>query len=340
MKKLLIISISVIILLGLGCAGYYFFYYKPAPAIQTVSNTTTSYKLTKISDDQVISPTVSEDGSAVWYFNSKGQLFRRTLVGDNFVEFPFPQAISNFNRAFWPPSGTDLIMGIFTNSTNSYVYYDSTARQLKNLPANIQNLDWMPDGRRIVYVWKSNDGKSQQLFLANSDTSGFRKISDLFWPDMQVKVSPDGNSALLYRGNTQDPNKIYKANLQTGQIITLVDAGKNMQAAWVTSTKFIYFQIVNNSPLLYLFDLTSNQTQSLGISSAADKVVADRQGKYVYAVVSETDNDSLVKIDLNTLQRETIYKFDVNIRAHNLFMNDQSVMFINSLDGKLYSLAP
>jgi Tol biopolymer transport system component len=334
MRKILIISISILILLGAGF-GAFFYFNKPSATVQTSSGV---YKLNKISDDVAVSPSVSYDGSAVWYFNPNGQLFRRTLVGDNFSEYAFPQPITNFRKAYWPDANSDLIISTQANSASQFEFYDHSANQFKILPQNIQSLDWMPDGQRILYVWKSGDGKSQQLVLANADTSGFRKVADLSWPDLAVKVSPDGKQALLFRTQSPDVNKIYVASLDTGSIATVVADGKNTDAEWVSPSKFAYVQVADGKNNLNIFDQTTGQSSALGIAANFDQVSFDKLGQYMYSVATDGSSNKLVKYDLATGEQTNIFDFAANIKPHNLFMNDQTVMFINALDGKLYSV--
>ena len=199
----------------------------------------------------------------------------------------------------------------------------------------------MPDGKRIVYIWQSGDNQTQQLAVADSDGSGFKTIKDVFWPDLAVKASPDGKTVLMWRSNVQENNKIYSANLETGEIGTVIDQGKNLGAAWISPTRFIFTQsTITAYPKLYLFDLTTKKAVDLGINTTLDKVVTDKDGKVLYAAVPTKDNsgDTLVKMDLSSYKLETYFEPTEKVSAKNLFLVGQGLHFINSSDSKLYTV--
>jgi len=339
-NKILAIIITVVIMLGL-VAGAYFFFYKKSPTTNTASQTSQS-SLKKVSDDVVLSPTASFDHSAVWYFDSSGELFRRAFDNSTFEQYSkFPSEISNFRKAYWPAKGNDVILESSVNGQVTRNYFNESKGTFTKLPANIQGLDWMPDGVRIAYIWKSGDGKTQQLMVANADASGYRKVTDVFWPDMVVEVSPDGKNALLVRGQATDVNKVYMVDLQTGQFNTIIDIGKNIEVEWVSNNKFVYIQSAEGKNDVKIFDLQTNQAKDLSLNANLDKLTTDAAGKYLYVdYKNQTGKDVLNKIDLATYQLSQVYTFDATVVPHSLFMNDQIICFINSLDGKLYTLMP
>lgn len=331
-NKILAIIITIIVIAGLLAAAYLLFY-KNAPAEQGNSQTQRAPKLTKISETGVISPIPSYDGSAIWYFNIQGHLFRHELVSGKISEYPLPTSLKNFRQALWPAKGHDFI-AIGSEKT----YFDSKQNKFVLLPANIQSLDFLPDGQRIAYVWKSGDGKTQSLYMGNADASGFTKITDVFWPDLTVNVSPDGNSALLLRSAVEDTNKIYKANLKTGEFTTVVDAGRNTEVRWIDQNRFLFVSVEEGKYQLKMFDLSANKISDLNTSATLSQVAVDPEGRYLYAYLKNGDTGSIYKINLTDNQSTDLYDLSPTITPQNLFLNDRTIMFINSQDNRLYSL--
>jgi hypothetical protein len=327
MNKLKYILIFLLIVAAAATA-YFFFYQKS----KTVTLTTTKEpKLTKILDEPAISPVVTFDGSGYWYFNSKGQMFRRSFTDDKITEHAFSSLLS-LTKAIWSPKDENFIavtndsLNFFDNKTNSY-----TA-----LPKNIQSFDWMPDGSRIVYIWKGGDNKTQSITLANADASGFTKIKDVFWPDLTVKVSPDGKNALLVRSNIQDVNQVYKVDLQTGNFETVIDAGRNIDVKWVSPTEFLYNQTINTQYNIKLYDFATRQSTDLALSTTLDKIVVDNTGKNIYAAATDRGNEALWKINLESLLKQKIYDFDASVMPSKLILNGQNILIVNGPDNKLY----
>ena len=327
-RTILAIIVGIIVLGGIALGVVY--YNQKSTVLPTLDNNTAP-TLKKVLDEQVISPVAGITSDTVWYFNSDGHLFQVNPDGSNISEFPLPALPSGkIKRALWPTTGHDFV-AVTTNNTK--IYYDSKNKIFVNLPNNIQYLDWMPDGKRIVYIWLANDGKTQQLTEASADGSGFKTIKSVFWPDLAVKVSPDGQTALLYRLNAQDTNKIYAANLQTGDLSTVIDSGKNVAATWITSDKFLY----QHDNKIFLYDMGSKATQDLSLNTTLDKVVSD--GSAIYAAVSNNDTtDTFVKVDLATYRSSSYFDPTEDVRAKNLFLIAGNLFFTGS-DGKLYSIS-
>lgn len=313
-------------------------------------------QIKKVVDESVISPVPATATQGLWYFNSAGQLFRINLDGTGLTEFPLPApGDGTVKKVSWPKSGSDFIMVKSAGTGETKIYYDSIRKIYVNLPANIQSFDWLPDNHRIAYIWQSGDGQHpaggearpdqsgrQQLALANADATGFTTIKEVFWPDLQVKVSPDGKTALLYRSQIDGSlNKIYAVNLVTNEITTVVDQGKNLDALWISPSRFIFTQaFLTSYPKVYLYDLMAQKATDLDLNTTLDKIVMDNEGKVLYAAEPKKDNtgDTFVTEDLSSFKQADYFTPDNPVRARNLMLIGNSLYFINNSDGKLYNI--
>ncbi len=339
-RRLILLIGGAIAILGL-IAGLLFFIVQKQHSNNSQQNKPAG--LNKVTDDRAIAPVPSFDGSAIWYFNPDGRLFRINSDGTGLTESALPILGGIFKTAAWPNTGSDFL-SFSLNGINEFKSYYSDAKKLYlNLPANIQSIDWMPDSKRVVYIWKSSDNVHQTLVLANADGTGFRNIKDVFWPDLVVKASPDGKNVLLYRPTSDgDLNKIYVANLETGEITTVIGQGKNIGAAWFgNGNRFVYAQQgLTAYPKLFVYDFTTKNSTDLDLQTTIDKVVVDKDAKYLYAAVPKKDNtgDNFVKVDLNTFKQESYFEPNTSVQGKNLILLGSSVYFVNSLDGKIYSI--
>jgi hypothetical protein len=296
-----------------------------------------------ISEDQAISPIASLDDTGVWYFTSDGSSFRVNTDGTGLTEFPLPPLQdSKITKILWSRSGSDFIAVVTSLAGTRKLYYNSVSKAYTVLPSNIQSLDWLPDNRRVAYIWQSADHSKQQLVIANSDSTGFTNIKDVFWPDLTVKVSPDGKTALLIRSQLEGAiNKIYSVDLTTGQFSTVVEQGKNLDVMWVSANRFLFTQsAVTPYPKVYLFDQTTKLATDLGFNTNLDKITVDKTSQNIYVAVAKTDNsgDRFVKVDLATFKSSDYFTPDQGVTAKNLMLIGNTLFFINNGDGKLYRI--
>ena len=300
-------------------------------------------EILKITNEDAISPIPSFDGNAIWFFTKKGKLFRVNLDGTSLTEVALPALSGEAVAAQWPMQGSDFILTMDQEWEMSRYYYNNQSKKFTFWPKNIQNFEWMPDSKRVAYVWKSTDGTSQQLTIADADTTGFRVVvNNLFWPDYKVLLAPNGMDALLIRSLADEVNKIYKVELDTGKFETVVEEGKNLDALWLpNSQKFIFTRASGSVyPRLYIYDFNSRKTTDLGFNSSLEKLSIDKDGKYLYVATPRKENsgEEFVKLDLGSLKAETFIVPPSTIQAKNVIYIGGKIFYVNVLDGNLYSI--
>src|SRR3989344_2992282 len=114
MNKKILIILGLIILLSFGAGAVLLMGKKknqPQPSAET------KLQISKLSDDQVVSPVVSYDGNAIWYFTEDARLFRVNTDGSGLSEFPLPELTAgDFRNVIWPATGNDFIAVTSTNT--------------------------------------------------------------------------------------------------------------------------------------------------------------------------------------------------------------------------------
>ncbi|MDP4000750.1 MAG: hypothetical protein Q8P83_00720 [bacterium] len=339
-KKIVIIIFIVIVLLSFA-AGTILLLSRDKGEV--VEDSGPNISVSKLPSEPVISAISSFDSTAIWYFDKDARLYRINGDGTALSEFSLPAwpGKGDLINVEWPDTGNDFVALASSLSGTSKHYYNNLDNQYVIWPDNIQSFSWMPDGRRVIYIWQATDKTSQQLVMANADTSGFRIIRDVFWPDLEVYASPDGLEALLVRSKPEgEINKIYKADLSSGEFETIVDEGLNLDIQWLPDgQRFLFTQEspgVSHDVLLYNF--TTRLRTDLNINTSLNKTVLDKTGNVLYAAVPKTEGlgDMFVKIDLTTFQQEVVYNPQDTITAKNLFLVNGDLYYVNVTDKNIY----
>ncbi|MDP2933665.1 MAG: hypothetical protein Q8N81_06075, partial [bacterium] len=294
MKRIVLIGVIIAILL-IGVAVYFFFFGGSKLLTQTNNKTPSQGQqppppvaglpgLTKISDRSALVPIMALDQKAVWYFDRVGGLYHNQLNGSQEEQYGLPE-ISPIESVLWPDNGNDFILRLSSSGENRvFRYFDSYAKTFVDLPRNVEDLAWMPDGKKILYIWVRDDGR-RELKLARPDTSDYSKIADLD-ADYALTVSPSGQLALLReRSASGSVAKVFKVDLVTGAVSTLLDRGLNLEVKFLPDPQKLLFTRANastNLPEVWLYDFTAGTFENLGIATSLDKVARSSSGTLFY----------------------------------------------------------
>jgi hypothetical protein len=337
----------IVLILILGVVGFFVWKMAGKKADEKNNNTQQQVvepKIVKVVDESVIAPIPSFQNNSIWYFNSDARLLRVNLNGSGTTEFPLP-ALNNayIKDVLWSPSGSDFIVTLVNGAGDQKTYYNSETKRYVALPAQIKNIAWLADGKRIAYIWQSNDNIHQQLAVSNPDNTGYRIVKDVFWPDLKIYPLNDGKTALLIRSKAdEDINKIYSIDLENGDFKTLIDQGKNISIQTIPNKNAIVYSKMkeNGTFQMYYYDFDKKTEVDTKISTSTDKIVADPEGKYLIASAPKLDysGDEFIKLDLDSLKSESYFIPGESVRARNLVLVGQMLYFVNSKDSKLYRI--
>jgi dipeptidyl aminopeptidase/acylaminoacyl peptidase len=313
-----------------------------------------SSRATRLSDDQVIAPILVFQGNGITYFDQNGHLYKTDLktsgtniLLSNKTEFSLPLK-SNISRVLWPQIGQSFIAEFNSGGKKSWSFYDSNRGQYVDLPAQIVSLDWLPNGDKIMFVWVDINSKAT-INTANADTSGYQQISELYEPDNEIKVSPDGKSVLFYR--TQNPS-VTENNINymspDGKVFkTIVKGGYNFGVRWAPDNRRFLFSKRDTGTQkfqLWMGDVVSGEIRSLGITTTEQKAVWSKDSRTIIVAVPTTGTagagltqDTIYRFNVNTLEKQE-FNPGIAIDAQDLFLNstEDVLFFRNAQDQALY----
>jgi hypothetical protein len=322
----------------------------PTPVLQS--------NIVNLTGDQVISPILFFSGTGIDYFDHQGNLYQALLQNSNgqmvFSEkkqLAIPSK-SGITKILWSPKTQDFIAQ-FLDSTGSprFSYFNYKLGQYIDLPPQIISIDWAPSGEQVYYVWLQ-DNKAT-LSIASPDAKDYKVLTELWEPDNEIHVSPDGTQILYFETNNSGVNNSINSVTSDGKVFKgLVKNGQNYGVLWSPdSQKFVFAKKDINSQgyQLWVYNLTSGAVMSLGVMTTVDKVVWDGASTYVYASVPNSPPtasnaltlDKFYRVDINTLEKKQ-YPQDaatpVDGRDLLISTSGDKLFFRNAQDGGLYYL--
>jgi hypothetical protein len=340
----------------------------PVVTQNTASTTPPSSNIVQLTSDQVVSPALFFNGTGISYFDHQGNLYQAslqnnngqlTLTGKKQLDIPQKPGIT---KILWPAKGNDFIAQL-TDSTGktTWSYFNSNTSSYTNLSSQVESVDWMPAGDKIMYVWLDN-GKAS-LSLGNPDTSGHKTLAVMWEIDDQLHVSPDGSQALYFETQNTSANNLINSVTADGKLFKgLVKNGQNFGVLWSPDgQKFLFGKKdpVTQNYQLWVDNLTSGAVMNLGLFTTMDKAVWSSDSNVIYAAVPSTGMavpeglntagsaaggqltaDSFYRLNTTTLDKKQYQSSGAAIDGRDMFLNStgDKLFFRNAQDGGLYYL--
>ncbi|HUL16420.1 MAG TPA: protein kinase [Terriglobales bacterium] len=194
------------------------------------------------------------DGSRLYFTeagNSKLGIFQISVAGGDVSEIPFPFPVVRVHAI--SPDRTSLLATGFTEKSMELKLWSlplpaGSPRGLGDTGA--REGDWSQDGSKLVYV----NGKD--IFLANADGSGARKLLSVSGVPSEVRFSPDGRR-LRYTVSdpTQNTSSLWEARVNGSGVHPLLPGWSNPPTEccgrWTTDGRYYIFQRIGRTSNLW-----------------------------------------------------------------------------------------
>lgn len=324
----------------------------PAPE----SPITTESKAIRLSDEATLSPIMTYMQNGISFFDTAGKLYQtdmqisgNTVLLSNRKELGV-QPKTGITKILWPAAGNYFIAEQSGGANRRWSLFDPTRNAYVDLPRQVYSIDWMPNGSQVVYIWVDDAGKSS-MSIAAPDTTGYRKIIDMFQSDNFIDVSPDGKKVAFYRNQNQDPTKnvINVASIDGKQIGAVVKDGYNKGTKWSPDSRKFLFNKRDPATqrfMLWVADTVTNEVKSLGVVSSVAKASWSNDSQLVYIGEPVRGNadlglteDKLAVVNVNTGMKENM-EVGKAVDMQDMFLSgDGSILFFrNAQDNFLYYL--
>ncbi len=330
----------------------------PTPTPTTTSGNS-SAKVYKLTDDQVVSPALTFDGSGVAYFTKQGLLFRATFTsGSGNLQIGDKKQLAIEQKAgvssvIWPLNTQDFMLVYDNAGKKSYEFYNNTTGQFSKLAPQVYSLGFLPMGDKIFYIWSNQTGHDT-VNLSAPDLSNYKTLSDIWDKNAIVYVSPDGQNVAYH----QDPNQVsgvinpLMLTDTEGKTWHKVTEGFVSGALWSPDGKKLLFSKKDPTTQvfqLWYYDLYSGEIKNLGLNTMPSKAVwsFDNQSIYVATPLNLSPAstggltvDDFWRINLSTSEKKHYQVIENQYDGEDLFLSKDSskLFFRNGQDGGLYYL--
>lgn len=376
-KKIFIIS-SVLLGIVLIFWGVYNLAFKEsddlaanAPANSKVSSETdvsakktSSAKIAAISDEGVLSPSISKDGGSLKYFSKTDHIFYQINSDGGGKQTLSPKTFSDVSSVLWSPDTSKIVLVFSQDGKKRFMHFDFAEDSETILNENIDAVAWQ-NNSKIIYKYYNTADKKATVNLADPDGKNWRPIAGTdfrylsmapvpkttfvsFWNSaygfaetkLETASALGADSKTLFSGKfgadylwNQDSTKILvsHSNEKGGgkmQLATLNDKGGEYKNLEIPS--FVSKCIWSKDNMTVYCALPGTIPESAVLPNDYD------QGKF-------KTSDTFWKINTATGEKSRLIELDKingNFDASNLLLtpDESALFFLNKHDEKIYSL--
>jgi Tol biopolymer transport system component len=213
-----------------------------------------------------VAPALSPDGSLIAYLSERNFYFVDFYLADGrtgkvirkLAKSVFDANYETFrylsSSASWSPDSRFLVFAAKAKARDDIVIFDvnkgRAARRIKVDLNGVTSPVFSPDGSQIVF--SGQDGGISDLFIVNLNGTGFRRLTDDKFADLQPAWSPDGKTVAYV--TDEGPNTdfetlrfgnlriaLYHLDTDTREVLPFMDEGRNISPQWAPDGKSLAF---------------------------------------------------------------------------------------------------
>ena len=213
-------------------------------------------------------PVLSPDGSKVVYSTSDNRLLIQGSSGSD-LETTLANNAAYETIAAFSPDGKRIA---FYGEDDKLYMVNADGGSLHKLadssfdnPGGVSQLEWSPDGSRIVYTGQNKSG-APDIFVINADGTGRKQLTDDLQYDLVPTWSPDGRR-IAYTHSTPDGGVIMVIDAAGGTPTTISSSssGDNIFPSWSPDGNQIVYTSRTGPELgdLRDYNFTTGQTTTI-----------------------------------------------------------------------------
>ena len=313
---------------------------------QSVSNKSSVPKLNRISTVKVFSPTISESGEKVIYFEKEsGKILATDFSGESATTLN-----GNTNKtaysAVWAKDGYEAIISESSKGSSKEVYFNIKNGQLSELNKNVSRAVWSKDGQKIAYLYFDYQNGTGNISIANPDGSSFKNVFATRSGNLNLDWPKENIISFYGPGADSDTSDLFMLNIENGQLEKVLDSLKGLQMLWSPDGSHLLYSYQDDSgeKKVKLLDLTQKNELDIDLLASANKCVWTLNSLSLYCggkkEVSEKEN--LYQLDLAKkefgLIFETLATDTINLEHPILSPTENLLLFVNKADEYLYSI--
>lgn len=310
---------------------------------QTQTKEKSEASLHRLSTVKAVSPTLSEDGKQVVFFeSSSGKILTSDFAGqENAVVSG--KLVTNFSSARWSRNGYEALITQNVKGTPLYSYFHLKTGRTSALNSKISSPIWSPNGSKIAYLFFDSSREEGQISIANPDGSLFKNILPtrlnplvLTWPKEDL---------ISFHHRSSDEQSLFTLGTDGSSLEKILGPVSKLQTLWAPdASRMLVSYTRETEKIVSILTLKDHTEIQLHLLTDANKCVWSANTVFIFCGAKETDDqlESLYVVDTTTQRVKLLFTpFEtdtINIKNPFLTPAEDFLIFINDYDQYLYSI--
>lgn len=325
----------------------------------------TSAQISALTDEAVISPTLSITGDAIRYYSkATGKAFELDILS-NTKKLISAKELVNLSGIAWSIDKSRVISSFPINSLSSKFFsYDYAQDKGVQLKDNLDSVVWQ-NSNKIIYKYFDPKTKERTLNIADPDGSNWKKIVDLTMKDINIAAIPKtGLISFWNKADSFNKTLLQSVPVFGGELKTIASEKLGADYLWSDDGNMLLessVETAGGSKLqLGVMNSFGGEYKTLGIPTLISKCTWSKGNKNIYYALPSsipdgttlpndynagkfTTNDTFWMVNTTTGEKTRLVDLEKITQAYdatNLFLSpDESMLFfVNKVDGKLYRI--
>jgi len=323
-------------------------------------------KISLISDEAVLSPTLSQSGDRIRYFSpGEGSVFEIELDGTGKKKIS-DSGIKNPSKAIWSQDKSKIILKLLNETDNSSFYvFDIVAQKTEKIEKKLDEVSWQINADRIFYKYYNSATRERTLDVSDLNGKNWKEINKISYCDVSLAQIPKTGLLSFWNSGKSDEKTIFEyVPIVGGEKKTIFSEKFGADYLWSESGDYVLVSYISPEEegklKLGVMSYAGEGFKNLDVPTFVSKCVWSKDDHLVFlAVPSGVEASAKLPEDYKTGKiktADTFWKVDtvtgektrlVEVKdikeefdTQNLFLNsDESVLFfVNIKDQKLYRI--